>query len=117
MDGVLTPKEKNMDLYCKRCGEPWEMDYVQHDMDILERVAFKKGEGCPCCKDKQICDLKIPCSECEHQQDNTCLLNKFKRPYRAEISAVLSDMLGDDIDGLAAEMEDAEYMLGSKFWE
>lgn len=108
-----------MDLYCKRCGEPWEMDYVQHDMTILERVAFNKGDGCPCCIDKQICDLKIPCSECEHQQEDrySCRLNKFKRPYRAEIAEALGDLLGDDIDGLAAEMEDAEFSLGSKFWE
>ncbi|MDD5038680.1 MAG: hypothetical protein PHN78_05125 [Dehalococcoidales bacterium] len=108
-----------MDLYCKRCGEPWELDYVQHDMTILERVDFNTGKGCPSCKGKQICDKKEDCSECEHQQGDrfSCRLNMFKRPFRAEISAVLTDMLGDDVDGLAAEMEDAEYMLGSKFWE
>ncbi len=84
-----------MDLYYPRCGEPWDMDYVLHEMDVIERADFKAGRGCPSCKGKEV----------------------KKRPFRAEIAAALSDALGDDIDGLATEMEDAEAMLGSKFWE
>jgi hypothetical protein len=30
---------------------------------------------------------------------------------------MLHGLLGDDVDGLAAELEDAEFMLGSDFWE
>lgn len=29
----------------------------------------------------------------------------------------MHEVLGDDLDGLAAELEDAEYLLGEKFWE
>lgn len=36
-------------------------------------------------------------------------------PLRAQLSAMLGDLLGDDIDGLAAELEDAEYMMGGQF--
>jgi len=28
----------------------------------------------------------------------------------------MRDVLGDDIDGIAAEMEDAEDVLGEEFW-
>lgn len=79
-----------MDVYCKRCGEPWELDYVQWDMTPQERNHFWAGEGCPSCQGKTV----------------------GKRPFRAELTEVLHDVLGDDLDGLAAELEDAEFMLG-----
>jgi len=83
------------DLYCKRCGEPWEFYYVQHEMTEEERSDFHKGVCCPSCKGKEV----------------------NKRPLRAEIASALHDVLGDDLDGLAAEMQDAEYLLGEEFWE
>lgn len=83
-----------MDLYCPRCGEPWEHYYVLHEMTPDERNHFRSGEGCPSCYGKTV----------------------EKRPLRAEIAAALGDVLGDDLDGLAAEMEDAEFLLGEKFW-
>ena len=83
-----------MDLYCKRCGEPWELDYVQFDMTPKERNDFKHAVGCPACKGKEI----------------------KKRPFRAILAAELSGVLGDDLDGLAAEMEDAEQMIPGEFW-
>ena len=84
-----------MDLYCSRCGEPYELDYVMHDMTVLERADFNTGKGCQSCKGKEV----------------------TKRPFRAELASVLRDVLGDDVDGIAAEMEDAEYMLGGEFNE
>jgi len=74
-----------MDVYCPRCGEPWEIDYVNFEMTPEERSKFWAGEGCPACKGK-------PAPE--------------KKPLRAEATAVLRDMLGDDTDGIAAELED-----------
>jgi len=85
-----------MDIYCQRCGEPWDAYGARHgDMDAEERYRFFRGIDCPCCHGKPI----------------------EKRPFRAELAAALTDILGDDIDGLASEMDDAEYLLGSKFWE
>lgn len=84
------------DVYCKRCGEPWEFLYVQHDMTEEERERFWSGEGCPACYGK-------PAPE--------------KKPFRAQLASAFHDVLGDDLDGLAAEMEDAEYLLGKEFWE
>lgn len=42
------------DIICPRCGEPWEYDYIQHDMTKKERTDFKSGYGCPCCINKKI---------------------------------------------------------------
>ncbi|KKN37275.1 hypothetical protein LCGC14_0765130 [marine sediment metagenome] len=84
-----------MDLYCQRCGEPWEHYYVHQEMAPLERTQFLEGECCPACHGKEI----------------------EKRPFRAQLASALAEMLGDDTDGLAAEMEDAEFLLGREFWE
>ena len=85
-----------MDVYCKRCGEPWDLYGVLHgDLTDTERDRFWRGEGCPSCHGKAV----------------------EKRPLRAELTTALHDLLGDDVDGLAAELEDAEFMLGGEFWD
>ena len=84
-----------MDLYCQRCGEPWEHYYVHHEMTFTERLHFLEGTCCPSCEGKEV----------------------ERQPLRAQLASALSDFLGDDTDGLAAEMEDAEFLLGSEFWE
>jgi len=85
-----------MDIYCQRCGEPWDAYGARHgDMDAYEYRHFVAGEGCPCCFGKEV----------------------EKRPFRAQVMSAMHDLLGDDIDGIAAEMEDAEALLGSKFWD
>ena len=39
------------DIYCAKCGEPWDAYGVYHceDMDAEEKRRFLGGEGCPCC--------------------------------------------------------------------
>lgn len=85
-----------MDTYCKRCGEPWDLYGVEHgDMTETEKERFWRGDDCPSCYGKPV----------------------EKRPFRAELTTALHGLLGDDLDGLASELEDAEFMLGEKFWE
>ncbi len=83
-----------MDVYCKRCGEPFELYGINFDFTPEERNHFWSGEGCPCCYGK-------PAPE--------------KRPFRCRVQEALESALGDDHDGLAASMEDAEDMLGDEF--
>jgi len=83
-----------LDLYCKRCGEPEDFDVVFQEMTPEARTAFIEGKHCPACKGKVI----------------------EKRPFRAQLASALSDILGNDHDGIAAEMEDAEAMFGEEFW-
>jgi len=38
------------DVYCAKCGEPWDAYGVLHgDMTKEEAKRFLNGEGCPCC--------------------------------------------------------------------
>lgn len=113
-----------MDVYCKRCGEPWDLYGVQHgDMTATERDSFWRGEGCPACYRQQPCDMEEDCEECpEYDWDiRSCRANKSKKltrtPFRSQLMAAFETMLGDDVDGLAAELEDAEALLGSEFWD
>lgn len=79
-----------MDLLCERCGEPWELDYIQFEMTDEERQKFHRGKGCPSCRNKADTDLQLS----PRQQD------------AASIQSAMRDVLGSDLDGLAAEMED-----------
>ena len=108
-----------MDLLCERCGEPWEAYYVQCDMTTTERERFHHGEGCPTCFGKEICTRDHPCFKegegdddmfiCEHDGPKGCKLGLRKplsNAFARQAQAAFRDVLGDDIDGLAAEMED-----------
>jgi hypothetical protein len=77
-----------MDIICINCGEPWSIDYVLHDApDEFERTGgvIKK---CPCCP-----------------KDKKPVLDE-KTKMKLEAVEVLGEILGDDIDGLACEIED-----------
>jgi hypothetical protein len=78
-----------MDLICVSCGEPWEMDYVLHD----EPNEFKRKGGvitkCPCCP-----------------KDGSKPVLDNESKAKLEIIESLGDVLGDDVDGFAAELED-----------
>lgn len=80
-----------MDLVCTRCGEPWDIDHVLHD----EPEAFDRLNGvirrCPACP------------ECEPH------LWPEERA-RLETIRALGEVLGDDIDALAATLEDFDLL-------
>ena len=78
------------DLLCQRCGEPWDLEYIQHEMTDEERKDFHAGNGCPCCRNMPDEDLNLS----PRQKD------------AVEIQAAMRSVLGDDLDGLSAEMED-----------
>jgi hypothetical protein len=84
--------EKKMDIYCAKCGEPWEMDTLHEEADESGRnmrevwADFRKN-GCQA--------LGARCGD----------------GYAPEALSVLSNLLGDDIDGYAAVVEDLTYQL------
>jgi hypothetical protein len=79
-----------MDLICTRCGEPWDVYHVLHE----EPEEFDRQGGliraCPCCHGK----------EPEDMTDET------RRRLRAV--AEVAEVLGDDVDGLAALIDDLD---------
>ena len=76
-----------MDLYCQNCGEPYELDYVYNDMTVDEKKKFLSGNGCDCCNGMPV----------------------KNKPFRAEAMSVLQDILGDDVDGIASELDDLNF--------
>lgn len=78
-----------MDVRCKHCGEPWDIDFF-HDVaeeqgttfDVIRKDFYKNG--------------------CQALDSSHGDMN-----YRnGEIISALQDVLGDDIDALAVEIED-----------
>ena len=76
-----------MDLVCTRCGEPWHVDHVLHD----ESESFERRGGridhCPAC----------PKEMSEHSPEER---------HRLVAIRELANLHGDDVDGLAASLED-----------
>src|SRR3954465_6817428 len=78
-----------MDLLCTRCGEPWDMYHVLHESpEDFERVGSRIAR-CPSCAGKQV---------------------RLSRSERERLDAIahVADMLGDDVDGFAAFLDDMD---------
>ena len=73
-----------MDIYCPRCGEPWDVCSLVDDMTQTEASNLKAGNGCPCCAGKEI----------------------KSKPERAVLCGALMGIMGDDMDGLASTLDD-----------
>jgi len=128
-----------MDIYCSTCGEPFELYIeTDEDRQELQRVRegrcslckgvkpptchdcgnqmpredlnlYKKGVGCgsnDACNDKLIC---IRCWEHHEYDDDHTRKYESNKLSKADASAVLYDILGDDLDGVASMMDDGEY--------
>lgn len=80
-----------MDIHCKKCGEPWDIDSLYEEADATGRMFNEvhqdfRTNGC-----SALSAFGAKCSE-----------GRVADPLIAEIT----DLLGDDIDGAAALMED-----------
>jgi hypothetical protein len=80
-----------MDVYCPRCGEPMDPDEFHDVSDLTYQQAQRKffSEGCGMLFNGK------PCEE--------------RKSLRTEASTILAELLGDDVDGIAAMMEDFEF--------
>ena len=72
-----------MDIYCTNCAEPWDAG----DPDIDRREVLN--------------------GNCEYCHGDA---SKARQSLRTDAMSMLGDLLGDDIDGMAAMMDDYEYM-------
>ena len=88
-----------MDIYCTNCGEPWELDNGRYSTVIGGlgnwEPAYEKAKrgACPSC-------------------DGDPAKAGRSGSMQAMASKALVDILGDDNDGIAAMLEDYEYMGG-----
>lgn len=100
-----------MDIYCRHCGEPWDMECL-HD-EIAERdPAAAKLRG-----DAYAAVYSAMRAEWQRFGCGALYMHLGRPSPRfcgyavsdqrmADASAVLGELLGDDVDGLAAMLED-----------
>lgn len=79
-----------MDIICTNCGEPWDTLYVRHEA--------KEGFS-------QVGPVIVSCPCCEGRPQ---LLSPEQREYLATVRQI-SVLLGDDIDDVAACLEDFNF--------
>lgn len=96
-----------MDLYCQECSEPWDFtevnDAARHGEETAltpqEARDFLNGKGCPSC---DFGKSAPPKSEQRSGDDKLT---------RGEAMSAMMELMGeDDLDGVAASLDDAEYM-------
>jgi len=86
-----------MDVHCCNCGEPWEVYYLWDELEGID-IEELESEGWQFGKCRLVV-LHCPC----------CHLNGERLPdaeLRSDIVQELSELLGDDVDGLASTLED-----------
>lgn len=89
-----------MDIYCPVCAEPWEIESL-HDVAEEDGRTFT---------DVRRAFFADGCGVAFASWGVTCERAEGSAGRRAQVSAMLAEILGDDIDGIACEMEDAERM-------
>lgn len=83
------------DIYCPRCGEPWEIDTF-HDVAEEQSITFRQAldrfytDGCAATGWTGECAVRTN--------------------GRTMAMGALAELMGDDVDGIAALMGDFEYL-------
>jgi hypothetical protein len=123
-----------MDIYCPVCAEPWENDFF-HELEPMsydQATRMFRAKGCGilielhkrAMKDgkenadipadeegKYRCSIREVPERCENLATTAEKEEIELRKTRAAASAALMDVLGDDMDGIASELEDFEYLM------
>ena len=90
-----------MDIFGGRCGEPWDIESLHEESD------YRRSEGESVTVARVRADFAARgCVAFSFATDTQCELDTGN--VRAMASGALMDLLGDDIDGVAALLEDAE---------
>lgn len=108
-----------MDIYCSICAEPWDMDSLHDEIDARQRGGLMPNHS-----DQKEYDPLYSQMRNEFASKGcrafTCYYpdsggwckpaNDPKAQFRAELSAAMYELMGDDLDGVASMMEDYESM-------
>lgn len=99
-----------MDIYCKRCGEPWDMDELHDEIDYRCDGAAPSGEAYQKLYREVRSDFYARgCRAFTYAVGDAtwCVANGSSR---AMVAGALYDAFGDDLDGVASDLADAEFL-------
>lgn len=89
-----------MDLRCPRCSEPWDFDSLHDAYDEANDRVIPYAEALREFK-------RIGCGAFDGAKEPTCVKVNNTRTLATE---TIYDLLGDDIDGAAALLDDFEFL-------
>jgi hypothetical protein len=90
-----------MDVHCTSCREPWEFLYL---MDDVKRAPAGSPDAQGFVFDPPASVNVVECPACPRDHRGTVI---SRAPTGDDlVRAALADLLGDDVDGFAAECED-----------
>lgn len=87
-----------MDLLCPRCSEPWDLEELHHVYRGDDHIPFD---------DARQMFYKIGCAAMDGDTVPSC---NERVTLTTEATSVIYELLGDDVDGAAALLDDFEYM-------
>jgi len=100
-----------VDIRCPICGEPWDADCIHEEVNNrFPNLPWPHGKDY---KQEEYDKYYLPVLH--DFRKNGCAAfgnrhNTIADKKGAQLTDMLFDILGDDVDGLASELEDAEYM-------
>lgn len=94
-----------MDLYCPVCSEPWENDTFHElapelHLTYAEVAADFRRRGCEALNERHNVEL-------QREQESR---RKEGKLTKAGAASILYELLGEDMDGAASELDDAEFL-------
>lgn len=96
-----------MDLTCPVCGEPWEFDSL-HD-----ETAYRSEAITPAPEPYSATFDRV---RAEFQREGCEALKSFGASHgpiqqnRADVAALAYELMGDDLDGAASMLDDADFL-------
>ncbi len=113
-----------MDIYCTTCGEPWDMDTLHDVIDERMRAGdlpttkfpgVLHGEEYKAYRAIYDSNYEIVRSDfyrngCKAMDGYGSSWCEPKPSLRTDAMSMFIDVMGDDLDGIASMMEDAEYL-------
>lgn len=106
-----------MDVHCTTCGEPWDVDHLQHEAIFETGLSPKEAEAWRSLpRAGQLNDRYREHFRAAGWEFGRNVINVIRCPgcpkeakpnaARLQAKAALEEVLGDDMDGLAATFED-----------
>ena len=97
-----------MDIPCPRCGESWDIGSLHDEAEA--RMHGAPAEGPVYRETYEAVRAEFRRQGCEALKSYGAHCTPGSDPERVAVAALLHEVLGDDIDGIAVEMEDAELL-------